>query len=264
MYAVQGPNSAKVMDALLDVAVDDLKRFQIVDAHVGDAAVVVDRGGFTGELGFELYCKREDSAAVAEAIGKKWPGILSANGLTLSVDWAKLIDVVAAETKGSQESVDTAKKVVAKLLGGTTSEISTVSPSPTSFRTFIGTKGFTPPPAVSGEQRLAAALPEVVAKRPSGAFYLSLYSFARDNVMPIALKVLPEDKAKVVRSIVAVMPKASDNGAIAGAYWSRKDGSSSFLLRVTKGEIQSIGAAANAIIAAQAQSETKTETQPEK
>ncbi len=51
MYAVQGPNSAKVMDALLDVAVDDLKRFQIVDAHVGDAAVVV-----------------EDSAAVAEAI----------------------------------------------------------------------------------------------------------------------------------------------------------------------------------------------------
>ena len=68
MYAVQGPNSAKVMDALLDVAVDDLKRFQIVDAHVGDAAVVVDRGGFTGELGFELYCKREDSAAVAEAI----------------------------------------------------------------------------------------------------------------------------------------------------------------------------------------------------
>ena len=68
MYAVQGPNSAKVMDALLDVAVDDLKRFQIVDAHVGDAAVVVDRGGFTGELGFEVYCKREDSAAVAEAI----------------------------------------------------------------------------------------------------------------------------------------------------------------------------------------------------
>lgn len=203
-------------------------------------------------------------AAVAEALGKKWPGIVSANGTTLSVDWAKLIDVVAAETKGSQESVAEAKQVVAKLLGGTASEISTVTPSPTSFRSFIGTKGFTPPPAVPGEPRLAVALPEVVAKRPSGAFYLSLYSFARDNLMPIALKVLPEGKAKDVRSILAVMPKASDNGAIAGAYWNRKDGSSSFLLRVTKGEIQSIGAAANAIIAAQAQSETKTETQPEK
>ena len=68
MYAVQGPNSGKVMGELLGQPVDDLKRFQIVDAHVGDIAVVVDRGGFTGELGYEVYCKREDSAAVAEAI----------------------------------------------------------------------------------------------------------------------------------------------------------------------------------------------------
>lgn len=70
MYSVQGPNSAKVMDKLLDVVVDDLKRFQIVEAKVGDISVVVDRGGFTGELGFELYCKREDSAAIAEAIAE--------------------------------------------------------------------------------------------------------------------------------------------------------------------------------------------------
>ena len=68
MYAVQGPNSAKVMDALLDGAVDGLKRFQIIEAHVGEVAVVVDRGGFTGELGYEVYCKRADSAAVAQAI----------------------------------------------------------------------------------------------------------------------------------------------------------------------------------------------------
>ena len=198
-------------------------------------------------------------AAVAEAIGKKWPGIVSANGTTLSVDWAKLIDVVAAETKGSQESVDQAKKIVAKVLGGTAGEISTVMPSQTSFRTFIGTKGFTPPPASSGEPRLVAALPEIVAKRPSGAFYLSLYSFVRDNVMPIAMKVAPAKEGKNVQSIMAVLPKAADNGAIAGAYWSKKDGSSNFLLRVTKGEIQSIGAAANAIISAQAQSETQPE-----
>ena len=70
MYAVQGPNSAKVMDALLDVAVDDLKRFEIVNARVGEAKVAVDRGGFTGELGFELYCWRKDSAAVEEALAE--------------------------------------------------------------------------------------------------------------------------------------------------------------------------------------------------
>lgn len=68
MYSVQGPASAQVMAALLDEPVDGLKRFQIVERQVGETPVVVDRGGFTGELGFELYCAREDSAAVAEAI----------------------------------------------------------------------------------------------------------------------------------------------------------------------------------------------------
>ena len=70
MYAVQGPNSAKVMAALLNEPVDELKRFQIVDRLVGETPVVVDRGGFTGELGFELYCKRADSAAMADAIAR--------------------------------------------------------------------------------------------------------------------------------------------------------------------------------------------------
>lgn len=68
MYAVQGPNSAKVMNELLADSVDELKRFQLLETKVGDAEVTVDRGGFTGELGFEVYCKREDSPAVAEAI----------------------------------------------------------------------------------------------------------------------------------------------------------------------------------------------------
>lgn len=68
MYAVQGPNSAKVLNELVADAVDGLARFQIAETKVGDIDVTVDRGGFTGELGFEIYCAREDSAAVAEAI----------------------------------------------------------------------------------------------------------------------------------------------------------------------------------------------------
>ena len=68
MYAVQGPASAKVMDALVAAPVDDLKRFALLETAIGDIAVTVDRGGFTGELGYEVYCARTDSAAVAEAI----------------------------------------------------------------------------------------------------------------------------------------------------------------------------------------------------
>ena len=68
MYAVQGPNSAKVMNELVADSVDELKRFQIIEGAIGGIAVTIDRGGFTGELGYEIYCAREDSAAVAEAI----------------------------------------------------------------------------------------------------------------------------------------------------------------------------------------------------
>ena len=68
MYAVQGPNSSKIMNELIAITVDELKRFQIIDTTIGDISVTVDRGGFTGELGYEIYCAREDSSAVAEAI----------------------------------------------------------------------------------------------------------------------------------------------------------------------------------------------------
>lgn len=68
MYSVQGPKSAEVMDQVVADKVDDLKRFEILDTRVGDVEVRVDRGGFSGELGFEIYCKREDSAKVAEAL----------------------------------------------------------------------------------------------------------------------------------------------------------------------------------------------------
>lgn len=68
MYAVQGPASGEVMDALCTDEVSGLKRFQIVDTEVAGAKVRVDRGGFTGELGFEIYCDRADSPAVADAL----------------------------------------------------------------------------------------------------------------------------------------------------------------------------------------------------
>lgn len=192
-------------------------------------------------------------AAVAEALGKKWPGIVNANGASLTIDWARLIDVVAAETGGSPAHVEKVKKAVGKILGGMASEISTVMPSQTSYRTFAGTKGFTPPAAVSGEKRLAAALPETVAKRPSGVFYLSLYSLLRDHVMPIAVKVASPKDGEKIRPVMDVLPEAGANGALAYALWSEKNGACRFLLRVTTDEIRSIGAAANAIISARSQ-----------
>lgn len=68
MYAVQGPKSLEIMNALLAAPVDALKRFAVADNQIGDIAVQIHRSGFTGELGYEVYCKMEDTQAVENAI----------------------------------------------------------------------------------------------------------------------------------------------------------------------------------------------------
>ena len=84
-------------------------------------------------------------------------------------------------------------------------------------------------------------------------FYLSLYSLVRDNLLPIFLKATPKKERAEVQSFLDVLPPAGANGAIAGAVWYEKNGSCSYLMRVTKDEIRSYGAAANAVMGAQAQ-----------
>ncbi|MDL2214243.1 aminomethyltransferase family protein [Clostridia bacterium OttesenSCG-928-O13] len=68
MYAVQGPNSLAMMNKLLQTPIDELKRFAVEDNKIGNIAVKVHRSGFTGELGYEIYCDIGDTKAVEEAI----------------------------------------------------------------------------------------------------------------------------------------------------------------------------------------------------
>ena len=64
MYAVQGPDSLKAMNAMLDAPVDDLKRFGICERKLGDIPVYIHRSGFTGENGYEIYSAFDKSAEV--------------------------------------------------------------------------------------------------------------------------------------------------------------------------------------------------------
>ena len=68
MYAVQGPNSRVLLDKIADSPVDGLKYFAIKNGAVGEAKVTFHRSGFTGELGYEIFCSRKDSAVVNEAL----------------------------------------------------------------------------------------------------------------------------------------------------------------------------------------------------
>ncbi len=264
------PDDAQVVDGIRVATTDLLKAVPCpspTDWNAGAVAFGPNKEPYMlgfGECAKVSQCTELASrfyAAFAGAVGKKWPGIVGAKGTSLSVDWAKLIDVAAASsgtTKDNQAEVENAKKTVAKILGGTASEITTVMPSQTSYRTYAGAQGFTPPAAApSGEQRFAAALPEAAANRPGGVFYLSLYSLVREDILPIVLKAMPKKRTAEIQPFLDVLPPAGANSAIAGAAWYEKDGSYRFLLRVTKDEIRNYGAAANAVMAAQTQSSDK-------
>lgn len=68
MYAVQGPTSLAMMNKLLATPIDEVKRFAVEDNKIGDLSVKVHRSGFTGELGYEIYCDIADTKAVETAI----------------------------------------------------------------------------------------------------------------------------------------------------------------------------------------------------
>lgn len=56
MYAVQGPESLKLVNGIVETPVDDLPFFSFRENRIGDVDVIVNRAGFTGEkYGYEIY-----------------------------------------------------------------------------------------------------------------------------------------------------------------------------------------------------------------
>ncbi len=74
--AVQGPNSREIMRRMIWTAphqptVDELGWFRFAPARVGGpdgAPIVLSRTGYTGELGYEIFCHPKDGAAVWDAV----------------------------------------------------------------------------------------------------------------------------------------------------------------------------------------------------
>lgn len=67
MYAVQGPRSKDMINALVKENVDDQKFFSIRDNEIDGIPVKINRAGFTGEkLGYEIYAAA-DQADTMEA-----------------------------------------------------------------------------------------------------------------------------------------------------------------------------------------------------
>ena len=74
--AVQGPNSRQIMQRMIWTAphqptIEELGWFRLTVGRIGGptgAPVVVSRTGYTGELGFEIFCHPKDGAAVYDAV----------------------------------------------------------------------------------------------------------------------------------------------------------------------------------------------------
>ena len=74
--AVQGPNSREIMKRMIWTAphqptIEELGWFRLTVGRIGGpsgAPVVVSRTGYTGELGFEIFCHPKDGHAVYDAV----------------------------------------------------------------------------------------------------------------------------------------------------------------------------------------------------
>lgn len=59
--AVQGPNTNKVMEKLCDLSLLPVKYYTFTEnVNVGGICCLVSQTGYTGEFGYELYCRKED------------------------------------------------------------------------------------------------------------------------------------------------------------------------------------------------------------
>lgn len=71
--ALQGPTSAALLKQVVDVpaggtGIDVLKYFRVTAGVIAGAPVDISRTGFTGDLGYEVWIRREDSSKVWDAI----------------------------------------------------------------------------------------------------------------------------------------------------------------------------------------------------
>jgi aminomethyltransferase len=62
--ALQGPTSGKVLQAVVDANVANLKYFRVTHGTIAGVAVDISRTGYTGDLGFEIWMPWKDAVRV--------------------------------------------------------------------------------------------------------------------------------------------------------------------------------------------------------
>jgi len=68
LLAVQGPGSQALLQPLTDTPLDDIGYYRFAVGKIAGAQCFISRTGYTGEDGFELYCRDRDTVPLWQAI----------------------------------------------------------------------------------------------------------------------------------------------------------------------------------------------------
>jgi aminomethyltransferase len=68
--ALQGPKSRLILDSASNTPISDLRYFRHAHTQIGGIPVTVSRTGYTGDLGYELWCDAEHAVPLWDALMK--------------------------------------------------------------------------------------------------------------------------------------------------------------------------------------------------
>jgi aminomethyltransferase len=91
LIALQGPTSQALLQPLADTKLDDIGYYRFEVGRVAGAQCFISRTGYTGEDGFELYCRERDTVALWQALtagGARPVGLGARDSLRLEMGYA--------------------------------------------------------------------------------------------------------------------------------------------------------------------------------
>jgi aminomethyltransferase len=91
LLALQGPAAQALLQPLTDTRLDDIGYYHFDVGKIAGAQCFISRTGYTGEDGFELYCRERDTVALWQALtgaGAKPIGLGARDSLRLEMGYA--------------------------------------------------------------------------------------------------------------------------------------------------------------------------------
>lgn len=68
--ALQGPKSRLILESITNPSITNLKYFRLMQTQIAGLPVTVSRTGYTGDLGYELWCEAKDAEALWDVLVK--------------------------------------------------------------------------------------------------------------------------------------------------------------------------------------------------